>query len=259
MSWDNQKIEAIEKEPKESKIEFKSLKDAKENRGIKILSYGNFSTGKTHFALTSDAPIFVIDTENGTGPLADKFPNAQVINICESIGEDTDEKDEVKNFENFQEAIKFLIALPDEQIGTIVIDSITDIWSWCQAYAKVKIFKLNIEDRLKQRFDWGIINTLLRKQILKLINKNCNLIFTAREADIWDDASGPSGRVRPEVQKKVPFFVDIVLRHEYRFINKQILFQVKVEKCRYDGNKIGQVIENPTFAKIQEMIKCPKV
>jgi hypothetical protein len=53
MTWNDLKNIEEEKEikmEKENKILFKSLKDTKENRGIKILSYGNFSTGKTHFA-----------------------------------------------------------------------------------------------------------------------------------------------------------------------------------------------------------------
>lgn len=243
------------KEMKEQEVKpiFKSLKDIKQIRGIKVLSYGNFSTGKTHFALTSTAPIFVIDTENGTGPLADKFPDAQVINICDNTGEDTDEKDEVKNLENFQEAINYLISLPDDQVGTIVVDSVSDVWNWCQGYCKIKIFKLNIEDRLAQRFDWGIINNLFKKLIMKLINKNCNIIFTARESDIYDNASGPSGRVKPETQKKLPFLVDIVLRHQTRY-NKTINFYVQIEKCRMNGKLIGKNIDDVTLNKLKELI-----
>ena len=249
----------IEENKKDVTTWFKSLSDTEQRRGLKVLSYGNFSTGKTHFALSCPSPVFVIDTENGTGPLASKFPEAKVINICSLEGDDESEKDEVKNFENFQKAVEYLISLPDEQIGTIVVDSITDVWSWCQGYAKVKIFKLNVEDRLKQRFDWGVVNTLLRKQVLKLINKNCNIVFTAREADIYDDASGPSGRVKPETQKKVPFFVDIVLHHEIKLLKPgQISFIAKIEKCRHNGTILGKTIENPTLDKLKEIIKNGK-
>jgi hypothetical protein len=256
MSWETQNNTEEKKETKEvKKIEFKSLKDSIVNRGIKILSYGSFSTGKTHFALTSTKPVFIIDTENGASPLADKFPDAQVINICNIEGEDVDEKDEVRNFENFQDAVNQLIKMKDEEIETIIIDSISDVWSWVQAYAKTKVFKIPIEDRFKQQFDWGVPNSLMRKNVLKLINKNCNIIFTAREGEIYDGPGQPSGRYKPEVQKKIPFYVDLVLHHEIRYLNKNVVFQAKIEKCRQKGELIGKIIENPNMDKIKELLK----
>jgi len=257
MAWDNlaEKTEVKEQEKPKTSILFKNLSEAKQDRGIKILSYGNFSTGKTHFALSSDKPVYIIDTENGASPLANKFPDAKVINICNTDFESVEEKDEVKNFENFQDTINYLMSIPDNEIGTIIIDSISDIWTWCQGYCKIKIFKLNIEDRLKQRFDWGIINNMFKKPIMKLINKNCNVIFTARESDIYDNASGPSGRVKADCQKRVPFYVDVVLRHELKFINKQFQFQVKIEKCRENGKIIGKTIVDLNLEKLKNLIK----
>jgi len=251
MTWEKQ---AVVKEQVKPKIEFKSLSEAKLNRGIKILSYGSFSTGKTHFALSSDKPVFIIDTENGASPLADKFPDAQVINISNMDSENIEEKDEVKNFDNYQNAIDYLVKLPDEQVGTVIIDSISDIWEWTQAYAKIKVFKIPIEDRLKQQWDWGIINRLYLKNLKKLINKNCNLIIIARESEVYAGAGQPTGRYEPKCQKKTPFWVDIVLHHEMKFINKQILFQAKIEKCRQKGEIINKIIENPTLEKIKEIL-----
>lgn len=258
MNWDEQATNTKEDSKPTTaapKIEFKTLTEAKKNRGLKILSYGNFSTGKTHFALSSTEPVFIIDTENGASPLANKFPNAKVLNIYNTDNDDADEKDEVKNFENFVNAVNYLIALPDEEVGTIVVDSISDIWVWCQGYCKIKIFKLNIEERLKQRFDWGIINNMFKKVIMKLINAKCNVIFTAREGEIYDNASGPSGRVKPETQKKVPFFVDVVLRHQSKFIQGKVNFYVNVEKCRTNGKLIGSTINDVTLEKLKEKIE----
>lgn len=252
MSLENQ---AIVKEQEKPKIEFKNLSQAKISRGIKILSYGNFSTGKTHFALNSDKPIFIIDTENGASPLADKFPDAKVINISNMDGDDVDEKDEVNNYENFVNAVDYLCDLPDEQVGTIIVDSISDVWEWAQAYGKVKVFKLSVMDRLKQQFDWGIINKLYLKPLQKLINKNCNVIITARESETYNGPGQPSGRFEPKCQKKTPYWVDIVLYHEIKFMNKQIQFFARIDKCRQKGELIGKIIENPSIEKIKEMLK----
>ena len=143
MSWNNlknNKEEMKEEVQQVKEIKFKTLKEMKENRGIKILSYGNFSSGKTHFALSSEKPLFIIDTENGASPLADKFPDAKVLNISNMDNNNIEEKDEVNNFQNYIDTIDYLCSLPDEEVGTIVIDSISDICEWSQAYCKIKIF-----------------------------------------------------------------------------------------------------------------------
>ena len=256
MSWENQAQPVKEQAPKPvPKVVFKTLADAKVDRGIKILSYGNFSTGKTHFALSSDKPIFIIDTENGASPLADKFPDAQVVNISNMDNNNVEEKDEVNNFDNYLNAIDHLCAIPDDQVGTIIVDSMSDIWEWAQAYAKVKVFKIGIEDRLKQQWDWGVINKLYLKPLQKLINKNCNVIITARESEKYESAGKPSGKFEPKCQKKTPYWVDIVLHHEMKFMNKQLQFNAKIEKCRQKGELIGKYIESPTLSKIKEMLQ----
>jgi len=255
-NWGTNKV--IEKEEVKENVNpiiFKSLKDAKVNRGIKILSYGNFGTGKTHFGLSSDSPVYILDTENGASPLADKFPEAKVLSICSSEGENVDEKDEVVNFERFEEAVNYLCLLPEANNSTIIVDSLSDVWSWCQAYAKTKIFKIPLEERFKQQFDWAVPSGMLRKLIQKLINKECNVIFTAREDEIYEGAGKPSGRYKPSVQKKVPFMVDIVLYHEIKFINKKLIYQARIEKCRVNGALVGKIIEDISIKKIKELMK----
>ena len=168
---------------------------------------------------------------------------------------DIEEKDEVNNFENFQEAINHLISLPDDKIGTIIIDSVSDIWDWAQAYAKTKIFKIPVEQRFAQQFDWGVPTKLYLKQIQKLINKNCNIVLCARAGEEYAGAGQPTGKYKPQCQKKTPYWVDIVLFHEVRFINKQLQFQAKIEKCRQKGEIINKIIENPNLEKIKEMLK----
>jgi len=238
-----------------TQIHFTTLKEAKKDRGIKILSFGNFTTGKTHFALSSKAPIYIIDTENGASPLADKFPDAKVLSISNMDADNVEEKDEVNNFQNYIEVIDYLVKLPEEEVGTIVIDSVTDIWEWAQAYAKIKIFKIGIEDRLKQQWDWGVINKLYSKPLQKLINCNCNVILTAREGEVYMGAGKPSGIFEPKCQKKTPYLVDVVLYHSLRYTNKKLHFQCKVNKCRQNGELIGTVIDDPSLEKLKKLIK----
>jgi len=257
MSW---KPTETKSQPTEVKpvIQFQTLKEAKQDRGIKILSYGNFNTGKTHFALSSKAPVYIIDTENGASPLANKFPDVKVISFPNIDNNNVEEKDEVNNFQKYIDTIDYLVNLPDEEVGTIIIDSVSDIWEWAQAYGKIKIFKLNIEDRLKQQWDWAIINKLYSKPLQKLINKNCNVILTAREGEVYLGPGKPSGIFTPKCQKKTPFMVDVVLYHELKYSNKQINYQCKIDKCRQNGQLIGKVIVDVSLDKLEKLINKEK-
>ncbi len=66
-------------------IEFKSLSEVEKKRGLKVGIYGDFATGKTHFALTAPEPIFIIDTEMGASPLAYQFKekDIKVLDVAE--------------------------------------------------------------------------------------------------------------------------------------------------------------------------------
>lgn len=264
MSWNdmekvNEKEKVSEKEKVEDKpkkeIKFSKLKDVVKKRGMKILSYGTFSTGKTHFALSGEGPVYLIDTENGASPLADKYPDANIIKISEMSEYDENEKDEVKNFESFQRIVDYLSKLDEDKVGTVIVDSISDIWELAQAYGKVKIFKLGVEDRLKQQWDWGIINKIYLNNLKKLINMNCDLVLTARESEVYEGAGKPSGTYAPKCQKKTPYWVDIVLFHRMKMINKQIVFSATIEKARQKGDVIGKVVMNPDIKKIKEQVK----
>lgn len=255
MVWDNNKKQEKTNDVKPT-IEFKSLSEVQEDRGLKILSYGDFSSGKTHFALTGKGPVYIIDTENGASPLAKKFPDAKVLNISSmNLDGVEEEQSEVENYIKLQQAVNYLVELPDNEIGTIVIDSLTDVWTWCQAYAKIKKFKLSLDDRLKQQFDWGIINAMYNRIIMKLINKKCNVVFTARQNEIYSGPGQPTGQYNPACQKKTPFFVDIVLYHTCRFVSGKFVFNAKISKMRQKGSMIGKTITEPSFEKLNKLIK----
>ena len=79
-------------------------------------------------------------------------------------------------------------------------------------------------------------------------------IITARESEIYNGPN-PSGKYQPKCQKLTPYWVDVVLYHQMKFINKQLLFNAEIKKCRQKGELVGKLIENPSLKKIQEMLK----
>jgi len=249
--WDEQKEELKEKKDKKSDIIFKDLKDVDEKRGLKLGIYGDFSTGKTHFALTCPEPIFIIDTEMGASPLYHSFEGKDIKVL------DVAEEDGVNSWEKVISAVDFI--LTQEEVGTIIIDSASDIWDWCQEYSKVKVFHLTPIDRLKQQWDWGTINKLYNGLIWKLVKKNCNLVITAREAEVYAGAGQPTNITKPKWQKNTGYQLDFVL-HNDKKIDKlgNNSFISVVEKARPVGKMVGKSYSNLDFNTLKEQIDLLK-
>lgn len=256
MDWKTQineenkeKMEEIKEDEKtgKDKIEFKSLSEAEKKRGLKIGIYGDFATGKTHFALTAPEPIFIIDTELGASPLAYQFKDKDIKIL------DVAEKDGSKSYDKVLKAVDFISK--QEKVGTVVIDSISDFWDYTQEYAKVNIFKIKPQDRLAQQWDWGTINKLYLNLILRLIKIDCNLILTARESEIYAGAGQPTNIVKPKWQKNTGFWVDFVL-YASKKVDKlgKINFNMNVEKSRPVGGLMNKKFMNLNFSKLNEEI-----
>ncbi len=239
--------EQILKEKEETKIEFKPLAEVDQKRGLKIGIYGDFATGKTHFALTAPEPIFIIDTELGASPLAFLFKgkDIKILDVCE--------KDGSISFQKYVQAVEFLSQ--QEKIGTVIVDSMTDIWSFCQEYCKVNIFKIKPEQRLAQQWDWGLINKNYLKPLLTLINLNCNIILTGREQELYSGPGQPMGIFKPHWMKKTPFWIDFVI-YNTKKTDKMgtTTFNSKIEKSRPVGQLMGKSFVNMDYTKLVEEI-----
>jgi hypothetical protein len=249
MAWGGE-VKQEEKEEKKP-IVFKSLTDADERRGLKVGIYGDYATGKTHFALTAKEPIFIIDTEMGVAPLAHIFKDKDIRIL------DVAEKDGTKSYEKIVEAVDLIAH--EKEVGTVILDSITDFWDFCQEYAKVSIFKLKPEQRLAQQWDWGVINKLYMTTLMKLIKLPCNLIVTAREAEIYAGAGQPTTQVKPKWQKTTGFWVDFVI-HNTKKIDKigKLAFTGNIEKSRPSSKLMNKSYTNLDFAPLESELNKVK-
>ena len=251
MGWGAQADNAKEQAEPKTKLEFKPLKAAEESRGLKVGIYGDYATGKTHFALTAPEPVFIIDTEMGSAPLAHLFEGKDIKVL------DVAEQDATASYEKIADAIELISK--EENVGTVIFDSATDLWEICQEYAKINIFKIKPEQRLAQQWDWGVINKIYMKMLMKLLKLDCNLIITAREAEVYAGAGQPTSQVKPKWQKTTGFWVDMVL-HNTKKIDKtgKLSFNTNIEKSRQSGKLMGKNIPNFDFKQLQEEIKKVK-
>lgn len=96
-----------------------------QNHLYRILIYGNPGTAKTHFAYTMPEPICLIDTEGKADAITDKF-DKQILYF------------DVDGYEAARDALNQSLDVLEKweaengQKGTIVVDSISEMWDWAQ-------------------------------------------------------------------------------------------------------------------------------
>lgn len=207
-----------------------------DNRGFTTLLYGDTGCGKTYIAHTFPEPILIIDTENRAfNTKKYNFPNKK-IDIFEPMllrakyFENMDLFDEHESIEVISK--KVIELLNGNKYKTIVIDSVTDLWSWLQQWMFIELSKLYSKDgkkrgdliqmRVSNQLDWKICNRRSYDILnaLKSLNKSgVNIIFTAREEVVpeylKDEKSATKNKIR--CQKDVPFLSDITFQLKKEF------------------------------------------
>jgi len=225
---------------------------------LKCGIWGEPEAGKTYFALTCPEPIYVIDTEFGSAPIARvHFPDKD-INIFEVrvvLGTDPLQVDVAKTLEQVGDAIN---ALQNVEEGTIVVDSWSDIVKWTNTLIE-ETATYKTRDGRPYRFEWGRRNRILMAMIYRLFRSDANLIITAKERKL----------VEPETSKVIgtdarwvddnPYQVDVVI-HVFKEITspREVIYWGEIEKCRFKRGlhfRIRDITYNKLIKHLREKLK----
>ncbi len=258
MSWGKKK-EVKKPNPKIFFVPSKELRI----HGLKIGIWGPPGSGKTHFSLTFPEPIYVIDTEYGTSKVIWKKPfNEKEIYVAEVVVlNERDEVDTIKSLEQAEEAIRSLAEIfPSarevrQPQGTIVVDSVSDIWAWYVDYLDITA-KRRTRDGKPMMTEYGIINDRYRALMLMLLSRAAHVVLTAKVQDQY--AMTPNGLakigVKPRWQKDTPYWVDLVMKMERIVSGADVKFRAKIEKCRFVKTPPNDEIWNPDYVKLVEYL-----
>ena len=111
---------------------------------VKMLVYGDPGTMKTRRALAMPGPLYVIDMENGAADYGD------------IVNPDSDFYLPTKSHTEVMEALQYLSTLKPEDVGTVIIDPITEVWkSIQQGHITRTMRKKRITDPEDVMFDVG--------------------------------------------------------------------------------------------------------
>lgn len=220
-------------------------------KGLKILVYGPTGVGKTLFAL-SFPRVIAVDSEDGYSWYegTDKAKNllrvldSQSYDDLEELLDESEDADgkfdtlvidsETKIYENIQESLQAVEEQRASRKGRDVLDANLSVRSW---------------GKIKQ------LSSRLQNAKLRLASQGVNIVSVAQSADVMEDA-GNNTRVKigekPDMAKKAPFDYDVILR----LFVKDGKFYGVVEKDRTNTYKLGEELENPTYANWEKRLKA---
>ncbi|MFB6236993.1 MAG: AAA family ATPase [Halopenitus sp.] len=243
------------------------------------LLYGGQGVGKTYTALTSEQePIFVIDTEMRTDLTAtEKFADKD-IRVYEPVEINFDDVDPDNPLEdaidipatldNINNAVIGLVnGCRDGEIegGTVVFDSVTDLWDWVMEAGKLRLMEANEVDeatfRLENQMDWGGIKSRHYKILtaLRVLTKkyNMDVILTAREKEKPDYADG-GGEHYIKCENSVPFMSGVNIRFTREVRKGQTRHIANFKKIGANNQPDKELID-PTFEEIRQTVDSGEI
>jgi len=253
--------------PETKPIEFQKLTPEMTIQKLKVGVHGLQKSGKTRFAMSSSVnhgPTYIIATEPGVKPLARLFPEKEIY-FCEVYEPDYTgvfEVEATQTLANIDQAVRKLRKMAIEKpgsVGTVVVDSVTDVWKWVQEWMKMEVLKIDKTARVRQQWDWGHANNKYQNIIMQLISLPCHVILTAQDREEYAGPGAPTGTYTPRWQNQTPYWVDIVIGlRKLKDKMGKVHYMAEIEDSRHMDQSLnpiaGQTYENFNFDKLVEAL-----
>lgn len=272
--------EVLEPEVKDNKPLFVSSKEAQSLSGIKILYWGEFGTGKTFDACTFPGPIHIISTEFGVAPIVAQTGRDDIFRLectdpftekpVKANGDLDDEPfatDPVDSLNKVEEATEWLhqqYKNGSVKGGTVIVDSISDIWAWLANWldyiAKKAVSKGSGKEYM-MRTEWQKANAKYKWILMRLLALPCNLVMTARSAAVYDGTGNITAQNKPKAQGETSYYVDVVAHLtndvENQIVDGKIAGSKIVRKCTIEKCRLGDVpgdltLKDGTYSSLKD-------
>jgi len=272
--------EVLEPEVKDNKPLFVSSKEAQSLTGIKILYWGEFGTGKTFDACTFPGPIHIISTEFGVAPIVAQTGRDDIFRLectdpftekpVKANGDLDDEPfatDPVDSLNKVEEATEWLhqqYKNGSVKGGTVIVDSISDIWAWLANWldyiAKKAVSKGSGKEYM-MRTEWQKANAKYKWILMRLLALPCNLVMTARSAAVYDGTGNITAQNKPKAQGETSYYVDVVAHLtndvENQIVDGKIAGSKIVRKCTIEKCRLGDVpgdltLKDGTYSSLKD-------
>jgi len=269
--------EVISEQVQEESLDtfFKKASEIKTTAKLKILVWGEQGLGKSFFALSFPEPVYVLCTEpQAVSPLLVHFPDKD-IRIVELADEYTDApvkkqtgkaddsvgaNDPEVFLRKFEKGVNLL---KDIQEGTIVLDSVTDLWDNFVAWIEYNADKYTQSGQM-MRTEWGKVNNKYKNLLNKLQSRPVHFVMTARSENVYAEGGRETTQKKMSGQKKTPYIPHVIMQikkqpkpkvENGKVVSTTVSTVGVIEKARgFDESALGVTIERPTFDKLKEAI-----
>jgi len=223
-------------------------------RQLKLLVYGGAGAGKTWFAIHAPSPL-IIDTESSTDPYRGQ-PDLPPFTVAKNARP----SEITATLEQFA-ALGYIPNGRDRlQPETLVIDSFTLLWMVAQeagqklAEARAVKYKRPPEEARLAFGDWSLIKRPIQRLYTQLLNLPVHVIVTARQKDIYDEATSEPRKVgeAPDIERNAVYNFDLVLKLEVDGNGKRTGL---VEKSRFADFPPGTRIPDPAWATFAHLAR----
>jgi hypothetical protein len=237
---------------------------------LKMLIWGKFGLGKSYFALTCKEPVYVISTEpESVTPLLVHFPDKDIrIMECSMpyadapVRKNTGKKDTTPVATDPELALNKLAKatelLRDVTEGTIVLDSVSDVWEYFGAWIDYNADKYTQSGQM-MRTEWGKVNSRYKTLINRLMSRPVDFVMTARSENVYEGAQETT-KQKMSGQKKTGYIPHIVMEitQKPKTIDGKSTIQTVgvIRKGRgLETTAVGLTIERPTYDKLKKALK----
>ena len=215
----------------------------------KIMVWADPGAGKTHFSYTMPEPVCIVDTENKADDIAHKFKDKEVrLWQPSNFDEAVDARDQALDvLELYQEKTG--------ETGTLVIDSMSDMWEWAQYKYIQEWYPNTPPDQVNMDLqDWGKVKDYHNKGFRRGIEEcDFNVCWTEiRKDDVKKsieegvDADKPGG----ETNNKYKVNSIIRIRNNEQDIPVGDLQKSGLVRWKYLG------LVRPTFQKHKQIVEA---
>lgn len=237
----------------ESFVEASTIKPTK--RRLIMTLFGGQKSGKTHFALTAPGPIVYFALEPGLEGVVEQFNKTKKIYIGGVVDKNGNypsyvfakpaPKGDRKGAE-YLEHVRNAAAPVWEKLMTdwtnaLKSDARTLVMDTASAaYDLGRFAYLGMAGKAAPKDDpYGIkssaVKTLMRGLVSDTFSCDKNVIFIAREKEVWKDGE-PSGEFKSDGWEGLPYECSVVARISKRTFAKQTLRKIVVVDSRIDGD-----------------------
>lgn len=244
-----------------AKSYFKPAVELEIRDSVKLAIYGGFKTGKTHFCATCKRPLKVIDTEDAWNWEIDQMKakgidvsDIEVSQVLRWASKNEGKVDLIGSLDAMIDAINVLTSLialdkddPDAARGTIVIDSMSDLWGWLGIWKE----EMDAGREKVNRLEWGKVNKKYIEVIYMLLHSNWNVVLTFRSRPQIDEKGADTGINNAQWQKNTGYYVDSVI--EFDFVAQE--FQATFHKGRLGKFMYGKTLRNPDWPAMIKFIR----